>query len=56
MLLNQDSLTLQQEVLVIIALFMAGSGFIIASASYILLLLLRLSQPPDSLPDDMNDD
>ena len=56
LLLNQGTLTLQQDVLVVIALFVAGSGLIIASASYILLLLLRRSQPPNPLPEDKNDD
>jgi len=44
-LASSESLTMQQEILALLAAIVAAVGLIVASISYLLLLVMRLSQP-----------
>lgn len=53
LLLNSTGISLQQEILAIIALIVACVGIFMAAVSYLVLLVLRLGQPrnlPGSQP------
>ena len=48
LLLESNELSLQQEILALIAIFLTFAGLVVAGISYLLLLALRLSQSSDA--------